>query len=75
MIKKIMNKFRKKEEYIDFTNNSWKTNYLIGLPMVLRPYKKPILALSAIIFCISLLTPFTNLFLIPLSMGVLKKWG
>jgi len=63
------------KKYIDLTNNEWKNNYLIGKKIITRPWNKKILGLCLAIIGISLITPFTNFFLIPISIGVLKKWG
>jgi len=63
------------KKYVDLTNGNWKGNYLIGKEIINRPWKKPILFLSISLFTFSLLTPFTNFFMIPLSLWVLKTHG
>jgi len=41
---------KKKRYEIDFTNNNWKSNYLIGNKIVTRPYKRVPLVLAILIF-------------------------
>jgi len=47
---KILNKFWPKKDYMDFTNDSWKSNFLIGLKITTRPYHKWALFLAFTIF-------------------------
>lgn len=74
MIKKIINKFRN-TEYIDFTNNTWKYNTLVGLRITTRKYKKVALWASMGVITLSLLTPFTNFFLFPTAFWILRRYG
>jgi len=61
------------KEYLDLT--LYNRAYKKGLRLVKIPYNKVVLTISITIFIIAILTPLTNFILIPLSWGVLKKWG
>jgi len=76
IIKKVKDKLkqRKEKRYLDFTNESWKSNPYVGLQIVRRAYKKPILALSLFLFTLSFILPDLGLSMVA-GIKVLNKWG
>ena len=53
---KIKNPFKNKK-YLDFTNDSWKSEIYLGYKIIYRPYKKLILTLSLMLASLSLIIP------------------
>ena len=70
-IKKLMG--FKEVEYIDI--RLLNKSYSKGLRLVKLPIRKLGLILCIIIIVIAMLTPFTNWFLIPLSIKVFNRFG
>jgi len=78
MIKKLINKYKKKKEesYIDFTNSkSNKFDKYLGLKIITRPYKKIAIYSALVILLIAIITPFTNIFLFPSALWIIKRFG
>lgn len=71
MINKIKRLFER--EYIDI--RILKKPYQDGFRLVKIPYNKSILVLSTLLIIIALITPFTNIWLIPIALWVLKRFG
>ena len=69
---KLKNPFKK--EYIDLRTNTWRSNYLIGLKIIKRPWKKSILIISLLISLFSLIIPDLGLMSI-LGIKFLGKYG
>jgi len=65
---------RKKNKYIDFTKEEWKTDSLIGLQITSRPYKRAILSIFLILASISLIIPDMGLGLMS-GIKVLRRFG
>lgn len=52
MINKIKN-----TKYVDFTNEDWKEDFMIGMKLITRPYRKPILAAALALIIVSIIAP------------------
>lgn len=63
---------RKQKDYVDFTDNSWKNNYLIGRKIITRPYKFYALVIAAVLMIVTTVIPGPNIlgfWLIPKFLG------
>lgn len=74
MINKMIYKIRGKREYLDFTDDSWKSNTYVGYRIVTRAYRKSIVALFLVLCGISLIIPDLGLSAI-LGLKVLGRYG
>lgn len=63
------------KRYIDFTNNEWKNNYLIGLKIVTRPWKRAGLAMAATFLFLTTLIPGPNILGLMLVPKILGRFG
>lgn len=70
---RILKRFNNKS-YLDLTDPKV-VNGLRHVKLVKMPYKRLIIVLVAIIILISIITPFTNFFLIPLAIKILWRYG
>ena len=66
---------KKKNKYIDFRNNEWQQNYLVGQKIVRRPWKRIPLIIAGAIFLTGLLPIMNFIFSTILANKFLVRFG